>query len=480
MAKEKINTRGITAGKDDFSEWFSQLMIKAGLADYTKVSGCLVFRPASWAVWEKIRFLCDERFKKIGIENVYFPMFIPESLLKKEAEHVKGFSAEVAWIEKAGDSPLGERLAIRPTSEAIMYDSFSKWIRSWRDLPLKYNQWVNVVRWEFSHPVPFLRTREFIFNEIHTVHSNEVDAHKEAKMILDAYKDVCENHMALYGVVGRKTEKEKFAGAVYTEKIHYAMPNGRVIEGPAFHHDGQNFAKAYDIKFLDKNENEVFAYQNTAAISTRMLGAMFAIHSDDKGLILPPKMTEKKAVIVPIIVKGKENEVIEAVKDLERSLHSLGVFSDLSDSRAGEKFNEWELKGIPIRLEVGPKDVESKSVVMVRRDNFEKSKVLVKDLKKKIPEVLEDIQNVLLKRSKKSWESRLIESDDLDDLVEKINEKKIVEVPLSSNSEVEDILKERTAGAKVLYISEKKVGKGTKCIVSGKDAAYYVFVAKTY
>jgi len=479
---KKVDTRGVTTSKDDkFSEWFAQLMIKAELADYTKVSGCLVFRPNSYSIWEKIKDLCDIRFKKIGVQNVYFPMFIPESLLTKEAEHVEGFAPEVAWVEKAGNTKLGERLAVRPTSEAIMYDSYSKWIRSWRDLPMQYNQWNSVVRWEFKHPVPFLRTREFLWNEIHSAFATEKEAVDEGKKILDAYKDVCENYMALYGVIGRKTEKEKFAGAEYTEKIHHVMPNGRVIEGAAFHHDGQKFAKAYNIKFLNKEEKEEYAWQNTAAISTRMLGAMFAIHSDDKGLVLPPKLANHRAVIIPILMKGKEKSVLDLSKDLENKLKKYKVFVDERQGvRPGEKYHEWELKGIPIRIEIGPKDVEAKSVVIVRRDTGTKEKVPFGKIGETICNNLENIQKGLYEKSKKAWESRIDQANDLKDLISKIKKGKIVEIPLSKEEKIEDEMKEKTGGVKTLFISEKKLKKGTKCIISGKEASYYVFVAKTY
>ncbi|MEM2479058.1 MAG: aminoacyl--tRNA ligase-related protein, partial [Candidatus Pacearchaeota archaeon] len=291
MAKEKKKKElGITAEKDDFSEWFTELMLKADLADYSEVSGCMILKPRSYAIWEKIKEECDKRFKKLGIKNCYFPLFIPERFLEKEKAHVAGFSPEVAWVTHGGNKKLNERLAVRPTSETIMYPAFARWIRSWRDLPLRLNQWNNVVRWEFRHPVPFFRTREFLWNELHTVLASEQEALEEGKLLLDIYLDVCENCLALYGIVGKKTELEKFAGGVASWKIHYILPNGKIIEGPCFHYDGQNFAKAFGIKFLNKEGKQQYAYQNTYAISTRMLGTMFAIHADDKGVILPPKL----------------------------------------------------------------------------------------------------------------------------------------------------------------------------------------------
>lgn len=476
---EKKNTLGISAEKDEFSEWFTQIMLKADLADYSAVGGSIVFKPRAYAIWEKIVAEVDKRFKKLGIKNAYFPLLIPEGLLKKERVHVKGFSPEVAWVTHAGDSELSEKLAIRPTSEAIMYDSYSKWIRSWRDLPLKINQWNNVVRWEFKHAVPFLRTREFLWNEGHTVFASEKEAIAEGKDILDVYADVCENFLALYGVRGRKTENEKFAGAVFSEKIHYVMPNGKSIEGPAFHHDGQNFARAYDIKFLNKDGQEDYAYQNTFAISTRILGILFAVHSDNKGLVLPPLIAPEKVVIVPILFENSKEKVLKAANDLKKQLGEGAFLDSREEYKPGFKFNEWELKGVPIRIEIGPKDVEAKQVVLVRRDNGGKEIVGIKEVKKRVEKVLEEIQNELFAKSRKLYESKLEKTTKMQDLKRMVKEGKIVLVPLKASEKVEGILKEETGGAKTLFIDSYEVGK-EKCIVSGKDADYWVWVGKSY
>ena len=270
--------KGITVKKNEnFSVWFSQLIIKSELADYTDVSGCIVFRPTSYAIWEKIVKETDSRFKKLGIQNVYFPLFIPEKTLIKEKKHVADFSPEVAWVTQGGNTKLNERLAVRPTSESIMYESYSKWIRSHRDLPLKLNQWNNVVRWEFKHPVPFLRTREFLWNEGHTVYATKKEAEAEKKEIIKIYNEICQDYMALYGVIGKKSKKETFPGAEYTISIEFYMPHGKAIQGPDFHHDGQIFAKAYNIKFKDKDGKEQYAFQNTFAITTRMLGVRYSL-----------------------------------------------------------------------------------------------------------------------------------------------------------------------------------------------------------
>jgi len=477
---EKKDEKEITAGKDEFSEWFTQIMLKAELADYTDVSGSIVFRPASYAIWENIVKETDKKLKKLNIKNCYFPLFIPEKLLNKEKEHVKGFSPEVAWVTHTGKTKLSERLAVRPTSETIMYPSYSKWIRSWKDLPLKLNQWNNVVRWEFKHPVPFLRTREFLWNEGHTVYATEKEALAEGKPILKLYQEVCEDYLALYGMIGRKTEKEKFAGAVFSEKIHYIMPNGKAIEGPCFHHDGQNFAKAYDIKFLDKDKKQKFAYQNTFAISTRMMGVMFAIHSDDKGLILPPNIALNKIVIVPILFEKSKEKVLKKARQLKSELSSFNtILDERDDYTPGFKFNEYELKGIPLRIEIGPRDIEKNSVVVVRRDNGKKENIKISELDKKIPKLLEEIQFSLYEKSKKLFKSKIEKKTKLQELIEIINNKKVGIIPLCKNIKCEELLKFKTKGVKTLFISKEKISS-EKCVICNKKADYFVYAGKSY
>lgn len=480
---ETKNELGITAEKDEFSEWFTQLMLKADLADYTKVSGCIVFKPTAWAMWERIVGLVNERIKKMGVNNVCFPLFIPESLLVKEQEHVKGFTPEVAWVTQTGDTKLAERLAVRPTSEAIMYDSFSKWIRSWRDLPLKYNQWSNVVRWEFKHPTPFLRTREFMFNEGHTVYATQKEAESEREKIIGMYKEICEKYLALPSLIGNKTEKEKFAGAVYTTSMEFYMPNGKTAQGPDFHNDGQNFAKAYDIKFKDEKGMEQYVWQNTWAISTRMLGVMFAVHSDSKGLVIPPKMAPNKLVLIPILFEDTKEKVIKKTKEIAKELEKFSpIVDNREEYKAGFKFSEWELKGIPIRIEIGPKDIEKDQVIIVRRDSNEKIVSKIKDLDKTIEKTLEDIQNKLLSKAKKLLEDNISEVSTIDEADKKIKDKKIVFAALCNSKECEDSLKFKTNGAKVLNIPDKqpKNLEKSKCIICNKPAAYYAYAAKTY
>ncbi len=476
------NLQGITTSKeDDFSEWFTQLMLKADLADYSSVSGCLVFKPSSYIIWEKIVAETDVRLKKLGIKNAYFPLLIPEKAFAKEQEHVKGFTPEVAWVTHAGDTELSERLAIRPTSEAIMYESYSKWIRSWRDLPLKINQWNNVIRWEFKHPVPFLRTREFLWNEAHNVYATEKETIDDGEKILEAYDDVCTNYLALYGIKGRKTDYEKFAGAVFSKKLHYMMPNGKVIEGPCFHYDGTNFSKAYDIGFLDETGKKQFGYQSTFAISTRMLGAMFAIHSDEKGLVLPPKVAPIQVVIVPILFDDTREKILKEADRIKEELekNNILVHLDNSDNKPGWKFNNWELKGIPIRIELGPRDLENKKLVLARRDTKEKETVDIKDITKRIPELLNQIQNALLKKSEKAIKEAITKAKTLEETKKAVENKKIALAPFCKESECEELLKSKTS-AKTLWIEEKEHIKQEKCIVCDKQADYFVYIGKTY
>jgi prolyl-tRNA synthetase len=482
LDEEQKNQLGITADKDDFSQWFTELMIKAELADYTEVSGCMVFRPYSYAICEKIVQEVDKRFKKLGVKNAYFPLFIPEKLLNKEKEHVEGFSPEVAWVTQSGDTPMTERLAVRPTSETIMYPSYAKWIRSHRDLPLKINQWNNVVRWEFKHPVPFFRTREFLWNELHTVCATEKESIEEGKQIISAYNEVTEDLMALHGIYGRKTENEKFAGAVFSEKVHYIMGNGKVLEGCPFHHDGQNFAKAYDIEFLNKDGKKEYGWQNTYAISTRMLGIMFAIHADSKGLILPPKMAPNPIVIVPILFEDTKNKVLN---EANKILKALEIHNPLLDAReeykAGFKFNEWELKGIPLRIEIGPKDIETEEVIVYRRDTGTKEKIKIKELSNKIPAILEDIQKKLFDKSKKVLEEKIERAETLEILKKVIENKKVGISPMCKNERCEEILKAETKGAKALFIDEhNKIKPNEKCIICKNKAEYNLYLGKTY
>jgi len=478
----KKSEKGIVADKDEFSEWFTQIMLKADLADYSSVSGMIVYKPSAYAIWEKIKEETDKRFKKLGIQNVYFPLLIPEKSFDKLKKHTEGFKPEVAWVTHTGDTKLSERLAIRPTSETIMYESYSKWIRSWRDLPLKYNQWNNVVRWEFKHPVPFLRTREFLWNEGHTAYSNQKDAEAEADKIIKIYKEVCEKYLALPSLIGRKSEKEKFAGAEYTISMEFFMPNGKVIQGPDFHHDGQHFAKAYGIEFLDKDGKKQYAWQNTFAITTRMLGVLFAVHSDSKGLILPPEVAGNQVVIIPIVFEDSKDKVLKMSREIENKLKKYNpILDDREGYKPGYKFAEWEMKGIPIKIEIGPKDLAKKEVVLSRRDNGRKISVKIKDLDKILSKNLNEIQSSLFEKAKKLLYDNIVEVKDLKGIQKAIDGKKMGFAPLCSNVKCEDGLKAKT-GAKVLNIPQNQpLGKKVcKCAIFGKKSDYWAYVGKSY
>jgi prolyl-tRNA synthetase len=478
MGKEKL-TQALQAKKENLEEWYPEVIQKAELADYSKVSGCIIYRPYCYSIWELIKCLVDSKLRKMGIQNAYFPLFIPESYLKKEEEHLKGFTPEVAWVTEAGGSKLDERLAIRPTSETIIYPSYSKWIKSYKDLPLRLNLWNNVVRWEFKHPKPFLRGREFLWNEGHTVFATKDEAEKEVRDILDMYYNLVKDYMALEGTKVKKTDKEKFAGAVYTTSIEYMMPDGKMIQGPDAHFDGQNFAKAFDIKFLDKNEKSEYAWQNTWAITTRMLGVMFAVHGDDKGIIMPPKLAPIQVVIIPIYKDEDKKKVLTEAKNLFEKIS--GKFSVNLDDREhytpGWKFNEWELKGVPLRIEIGPKDIAKKSVVLVKRDTGEKVSINVSELEKTIVNELDKMHERLYSKSKKFLEEHTKNAKTFDE-IKKLVEGNRVLVSWCGDEKCEDKVKEET-GAKSVGMPFGIEAKG-KCVICGKPAKHMVYFAKSY
>ena len=475
MKKDK--KLGIEAEKDEFSGWYTQIIIKADLADYSSVSGCMIFKPSAYAIWEKIKEETDKRFKKIGLKNVYFPLLIPESLLKKEAQHLKGFSPEVAWVTHAGNTELKERLAIRPTSETIMYESYSKWIRSWRDLPMRYNQWNNIVRWEFKHPILFLRTREFLWNEGHTVFATQKEALAEEKQILGIYSEILKDYMAISGFISRKTESEKFAGAEFTKAIECLLPNGRVVQGPDFHFDGQIFSKAFNIQFLNKQGKKEFVWQNTFALTTRMLGIMFAIHGDNKGIIIPPRVAPIQIVIIPIFKENEKSNVLKKAQELEKL--NFRVFLDDRDYTPGYKFNDWELKGVPVRIEIGPRDIANNQVVVVRRDTSKKEIVKINVLEKKVEKILDDVQKNLLKKSEQLLKKDTVMTKNIQETIKAIKDKKLVVSEWCGSEECEDWIKTKTGGAKIIGINEKKKAS-SKCVYCNKKAMHVVWIAKSY
>lgn len=495
MAKDTVGL-GVKK-KDNFSEWYQELVLKSELADYTAVSGAIAFRPLGYLLWENIRREVDKKLKKLGVENVYFPMLIPEKYLSKEAEHIEGFSPEVAWVTHTGKSKLSERLAVRPTSETIMYPSYAKWIRSWKDLPIKYNQWNNVIRWEFKNPVPFLRTREFLWNEGHSAFASRKDAEGEMKDIMKLWKTFCKDYLALPFISGKKSEKEKFAGAEYSLSLEFILPNGRAVQGPDAHFDGQKFAKAFGISFLDKTEKKDYVWQNTWAISTRMIGVLASVHGDDKGLVLPPKIVSKKGVIVPIIFKSESEKVIEFSQEVEKKLKKFGVvLDDREGYSAGWKFNEWEMKGVPVRIEIGPKDVAAKKVVLVRRDTGEKKSVGVGKVVLEFGKMLEGIQKNLYGTAKLELEKRIFDVKDLKGLKKVVSDRGIARVDWCGSMKCEENIKDKT-GAKSLNseidwgssegaMFGGKVGGGGKVRGSGKcfacsgEAGFVTYFGKSY
>ena len=477
---EKKETLGLNVKKsDNLSEWYTQVVQKAELADYSSVSGCMVLRPNSYAIWENIQKIFDSMLKKTGHKNAYFPMFIPEHLLMKEKEHVEGFAPEVAWVTHGGNTKMKERLAIRPSSETIISESYANWVRSWRDLPLLINQWCNIVRWEFKYPRPFLRTREFLWQEGHTLHATEQGADKEVMDILYMYKDLMENYLAIPVLTGKKTEKEKFAGAVYTMALEAFMPDGKALQMGTSHMLGQNFAKAFKIRFLGKDEKYHTPWQTSWGITTRLIGAIIMVHGDDKGLIIPPKIAPIHAVIIPILFDKSKEKILKKAEEIKNKLKEYNIEIDKRDEYSpGWKFHEWELKGIPLRIELGPKDLEKNQVVLVRRDTGEKEFVKTAELNKKVRQTLDEIQKDLFTKAKNFLNKNIVEVDNWNDFLKAIKAKKIPKAFFCGEKECEESIKFESDGATSRCIkSDKESGKCVKC---GKKAKYKVYFSKSY
>ncbi len=482
MPKKEESTQGITVKKsEDISEWYTQVIQKAELADYTGVSGCMIYRPRAYAIWEKIQAFFDAEIKKLGVLNCYFPLFIPESLLKREAEHVEGFAPEVAWVTHGGHSELAERLAVRPTSETIMYDAYSKWVRSYRDLPLKLNQWNNVVRWEFKHPVPFLRGREFLWQEGHTAFAKKEEAEKEVLEILELYRRVFEELLAVPVIKGRKSDNEKFAGADYSTSVETLAPSGKAIQAATSHHLGQRFAKSFNISFLDEKGEKALPYQNSWGLSTRSIGAMVLYHGDDKGLIIPPKVAPLQVVIIPIMFEDSKEKIVSKAHELAKHLikTNISVLVDDRDSYTpGWKFNEWELKGVCIRIEIGPKDLEKNHVVVVRRDTGKKEFVKFSDLPDFVPKELEKMQVDLFRKAKKFLDENTVQAKSWKDF-EKA-EKKLVYAPWCCTAECAEHIKTSTEGVKCLNLPFEAPKPFAKCIKCDKPAKHSAIFARAY
>ncbi|MGV8142640.1 MAG: proline--tRNA ligase [Candidatus Pacearchaeota archaeon] len=470
------DTKGLTVKKaENFSDWYSELLLKAELADYAPTRGFMIIRPRAYAVWEAIQANFDSVLKQKGVANAYFPLLIPDSFFKKEAEHAEGFAPELAYIEQKDE---GERLAIRPTSETIMYDSYSKWIRSWRDLPLKLNQWCNVLRWEVKQTKPFVRTREFLWQEGHCAFSSFEGAEENMNEMMSAYQKMVEELLAIPVLVGRKSKAEKFAGAVTTLTIEALMPDGKALQMGTSHNLGQGFAKAFNVMYKDKDEKDQYVWQTSWGFSTRLIGALAMTHGDDKGLVLPPKVAFNKVVIVPILFEDSKSKVLAKCQDFA---HKLSEYRPIVDDREGYspgwKFSDSEMKGIPLRIEFGPKDLDKKQVIVVRRDTGHKEVVEEKELAKRIPLMLDEMQKDLYLKAHAFLQSSIDSARDLAQLAKKLDEGKIVKIFLVDDKDVEAKLKDKT-GANSRFIEEQS-HEGT-CLISGKTTKTMAYVARNY
>lgn len=474
---KKEDIKGLTVKKEeDFSEWYTQVVQKAELADYAPIRGFMIIRPNAYSIWQSIQDNFNATLKKKGVKNAYFPLLIPDSFFKREAEHAEGFAPELAYIQGSED---GEKLALRPTSETIMYDSYSKWIRSWRDLPLKINQWANIIRWEVKQTKPFIRTREFLWQEGHCVFANEGEAIENMGEIIREYEKMVIELLAIPVINGRKSEAEKFPGAKTTMTIEALMPDGKALQCGTSHNLGNNFAKAFKVMFKDKDEKDYYAYQTSWGFSTRLIGAIIMVHGDDKGLVLPPRVAENKGVIVPILFDDSRDKVMKKAREIVKKLEKFNVILDDREGYSpGWKFNEWELKGIPLRIEIGPKDLSAKKVIIVRRDNGKKEQIAEGKVVERVGEILEEIHKDMYSKAEKFLHSRIDEAKNLKELEKKLKEGKIVKVYMKNDKKIEEELKDKTGGATSRIIED--TAKDGKCIVCGENVKTIGYVAKGY
>ena len=475
---------GITTSKnDDFSEWYTQVVIKAELVDYAPVKGLIVLRPDGYSIWESIKESLDKKLKETGHRNGFLPVLIPESLLSKEKKHFEGFNPEVFWVTHSGDSEIGDRLALRPTSETLAYSLYSKWIKSWRDLPLKINFWNSALRAEITGTKPFLRTSEFLWQEGHTVHATQDEAENEVMEILNIYKKTIEEELAIPVITGKKSEKDKFVGAIYTTTLESLMPDGKALQMGTSHFLGQNFSKPFDVKYLDENNNETFAWQTSWGVSWRLIGGMIMTHSDDKGLVLPPKVSPIQVVIIPIYYSKEDREkmILEANK-IKDSLSNNNVRVELDDRdnlTPGFKFNDWELKGIPIRIEIGPKDIEKNQVVMARRYNQTKDDISLDKVSETLNLELENIQQQMFVNAKKILDERVVRVSEYQQFKEELMNGKMIDCSWCGNQTCEDKIKEET-GADLRVIPFDGTQKSETCIYCKNSGTTNALFAKGY
>ncbi len=477
---DKHEQKRITARSEDYSEWYQDVIAAADLAEHSPVKGCMIIKPNGYALWERIQEVLDKAFKKEGVRNAYFPLFIPERLLKREEAHVEGFAPEVAVVTHAGGKKLDEPLVVRPTSETIMYETFSKWVQSYRDLPLLINQWANVVRWELRTRL-FLRTTEFLWQEGHTVHATNEEADARARRMLDIYRDLAENYLAIPVIPGIKSESEKFAGADKTYTIEAMMQDGKALQAGTSHNLGQNFAKAFNVSFLDENGERQFGWQTSWGLSTRIIGGLIMTHSDDTGLVLSPRIAPIQAVITTIGRSDEKRAVDKAAEQLAHTLDEAGirVHVDASDARPGDKFYEWEKKGVPLRLELGPKDIASGSSVLVRRDTGAKETVAASALAKRVQQLLDEIHKSLYDRALAYQKEKTKNVDSWDEFVREIEAGNFVLAHWSGDAEVEKKIKEET-GATIRCIPFDQVREDGKCVYSGEASTGRVIFARAY
>lgn len=469
----------ITNIEDDFAKWYTDIVLKADLADYTDNKGFIAIKPYGYAIWENIQKYADNKFKKIGVNNIYLPVLIPESLLNKEKDHVEGFAPEVAWVTIGGKEELEEKLCIRPTSETMFSVLYSKWVKSWRDLPMVYNQWCNVLRWE-KETRPFLRSREFLWQEGHTVHETAKEAQELTLKMLDTYAEIIEELLAIPVIKGRKTEKEKFAGAVATYTVETLMHDGRALQSGTSHYFGQNFTKPFDVKFQNREGKEEYAYQTSWGISTRLIGGVIMAHGDNRGLKLPPRVAPIQAVIVPIAMH-KEGVKEKAEELYEKLNENFRMKVDVRENYTpGYKFNDWEMRGVPVRIEIGPRDIENGECVFVRRDTGEKMIVKLDKIEEKLQEVLEKIQENMFNECKERMIARTTVATNMDEFIKNINENQgYIKTMWCGSQECEDKIKELT-GAHSRCIPFEKEHVSDKCVCCGKEAKEFVIWGRQY
>lgn len=483
MAKEnKTFVKEITPQSEDFSRWYLDVIQKADWMDYSPVRGCIVFKPESYEIWEACQRELDKAFKRTGHRNAYFPLLIPESFFQKEKEHIEGFNPELPWVTEAGGDKLEERLAIRPTSETMIGNMYAQWIQSYRDLPVLLNQWVNVIRWE-KRTLPFLRTSEFLWQEGHTAHASADEANAETMQMLNIYTTFVEEFLAIPVIQGQKTPSEKFAGAVDTFSLEAVMKDGKALQAATSHYLGQNFAKGFDIQYLDKDNQRKFVYTTSWGISTRLLGAIVMVHGDDRGLVIPPKVSPTQVMIIPIGPPKLREGVVQAANEILDQLQSndLRVRMDARDDVSpGWKFNEYEMRGIPIRLEVGPRDLENKQAILVRRDTGEKIAVSLDGLAETVSKLLDDIQADMFERAKQFRAEHSFVAETTDQLASFIEkERGFVLTGWCGQAACEQAVKDR-CGATSRNIPFEALDAPTTCVTCGKPSVHAVWFAKSY